>query len=99
MHLFSKVIGLLGFHTIGPSDYWAFGLLGIRTIGLSDYWTFGLLGFRTVGPTPSKHPTLHPKIIWCLTLNLGVFQIYHSVNKFYESISSPHQKYFRYIMG
>jgi len=30
--------GLLGFRTIGPSDYWTFGLLGLRTIGPSDYW-------------------------------------------------------------
>ena len=40
---------ILGFRTIGSSDYWAFGL---QTIGSSDYRAFGLLGLRTIGPTP-----------------------------------------------
>ena len=38
---------LLGFWTIGPSDYWAFGLSGLWTIGPSDYRAVGLL---------SRHP-------------------------------------------
>ena len=29
-------------------DYWVFVLLGFRTIGLSDYWDVGLLGHPVV---------------------------------------------------
>ena len=54
---------LLGFRTIGPSDYWAFVLSGLWTIGPSDYrafgllslWTIGLSDYRTFGPTSPKH--------------------------------------------
>ena len=47
---------LLGFRSIGLSDYWdfrlsdycAFRLSGLRTIGLLDYRAFGLLGRHRV---------------------------------------------------